>query len=282
MQADLPVFATDEEALTAAVQHAGGAKVVGCALWPDLSPDTAQRKLLDALNQQRPERLKPSQVRLVLRMARDRALSRGGAVVYGRDGLRGAGDRARGAGGPRDCGSGRRYRDAEQGAGDARARATGAGGGMSILQGLIPTYTTRHAISSMERLPRKPVVVRPVAVIKGLNKRVATMDYLRQHPTALRRDVAAACGVSKATVDLAIRALKDEGKMAVGRRTAASRTRTLQARLLDELRNNSTGSPADLMNRLDVSANKIYEALRCLKDKGHLSCKVTYTWTVKA
>lgn len=72
MQADLPVFATDEEAQTAAVQHAGGAKVVGCALWPDLSPDTAQRKLLDELNPQRPERLKPSQVRLVLRMARDR------------------------------------------------------------------------------------------------------------------------------------------------------------------------------------------------------------------
>ena len=71
MPADLPVFATDEEALTAAVQHAGGAKVVGCALWPDLSPDTAQRKLLDALNPQRPERLKPSQVRLVLRMARE-------------------------------------------------------------------------------------------------------------------------------------------------------------------------------------------------------------------
>lgn len=72
MQADLPVFMTDEEALTAAVQNGGGAKVIGCKLWPDVSPDTAQRKLLDALNPQRPERLKPSQVRLILREARDR------------------------------------------------------------------------------------------------------------------------------------------------------------------------------------------------------------------
>lgn len=72
MQQDLPIFETDEEALLSAVQHAGGAKVIGCKLWPDVSPDTAQRKLLDALNVNRPERLKPSQVRLLLREARER------------------------------------------------------------------------------------------------------------------------------------------------------------------------------------------------------------------
>lgn len=72
MQQDLPIFETDEEALLAAVQHAGGAKAMGCKLWPDVSPDTAQRKLLDALNGNRPERLRPSQVRLVLREAHAR------------------------------------------------------------------------------------------------------------------------------------------------------------------------------------------------------------------
>lgn len=72
MQSELPVFLTDEEALTAAVQNAGGAKAIGCMLWPDVAPDTAQRKLLDCLNGLRPERLKSSQVRLVLRAARDR------------------------------------------------------------------------------------------------------------------------------------------------------------------------------------------------------------------
>ena len=72
MQADLPVFATDEEALTAAVQNAGGLKSIGCKLWPDVSPDVASRKLADALNPGRPDRLKPSQVRLVLREAHAR------------------------------------------------------------------------------------------------------------------------------------------------------------------------------------------------------------------
>lgn len=72
MQADLPVFATDEEALTAAVQNAGGLKVIGQKLWPDVSPDVAGRKLADALNPARSERLKPSQVRLVLREAHAR------------------------------------------------------------------------------------------------------------------------------------------------------------------------------------------------------------------
>ena len=72
MQIDLPVFSTDEEALTAAVQNAGGLKAIGAKLWPDVSPDVAARKLADALNSGRPERLKPSQVRLVLREAHSR------------------------------------------------------------------------------------------------------------------------------------------------------------------------------------------------------------------
>ena len=72
MQSDLPVFSTDEEALSAAVAHSGGLKVIGVKLWPDLSPDVAARKLSDALNPNRAERLKPSQMRLVLREAHAR------------------------------------------------------------------------------------------------------------------------------------------------------------------------------------------------------------------
>lgn len=72
MQADLPVFATDEEALTAAVQNAGGMKAVGQQLWPDIAPDVAGRKLANALNPGRDERLKPSQVRFILREAHSR------------------------------------------------------------------------------------------------------------------------------------------------------------------------------------------------------------------
>jgi len=64
---DLPIFSSDEEALLSAVRRRWV-----CKLWPDVSPDVAQRKLLDALNANRPERLRPSQVRLVLRGARDR------------------------------------------------------------------------------------------------------------------------------------------------------------------------------------------------------------------
>ena len=41
MQIDLPVFSTDEEALTAAVQNAGGLKAISAKLWPDVSPDVA-------------------------------------------------------------------------------------------------------------------------------------------------------------------------------------------------------------------------------------------------
>lgn len=70
MQDDLALFSSDEEALTSAVQHSGGAKRVAAKLWADMSADAAQRKLLDALNPLRSERLKPSQVRFILSEAR--------------------------------------------------------------------------------------------------------------------------------------------------------------------------------------------------------------------
>lgn len=71
MQVELPFYENPEDALRAAVQHLGGAKQVGPLLWPDKSPDTAARQLLDALNIGRHEKLDVSQVMLVLRRARD-------------------------------------------------------------------------------------------------------------------------------------------------------------------------------------------------------------------
>lgn len=58
------------EALIAAVRALGGSKAVGPLLWPEQAPDAAQRKLLDALNDDRPQRLSPEQVLLVMRQAR--------------------------------------------------------------------------------------------------------------------------------------------------------------------------------------------------------------------
>ena len=53
------------EVLVDCVKAAGGSKVVGARLFPDLLVDQAQRKLLDCLNDERPHRLSPEQVLLV-------------------------------------------------------------------------------------------------------------------------------------------------------------------------------------------------------------------------
>lgn len=59
------------EALVAAVKALGGSKVVACRMWPDLGADQAQRKLLDALNPDRPHHLTPEQMVFVMRLARE-------------------------------------------------------------------------------------------------------------------------------------------------------------------------------------------------------------------
>lgn len=67
-----PLLYEDElDAARDAVKHLGGAKVVGGMLWPDKSPESAARYLLDALNPTRAERLTPSQVLLLMRKARE-------------------------------------------------------------------------------------------------------------------------------------------------------------------------------------------------------------------
>lgn len=62
------------EALIELVKALGGSKQVGPRLWPDAAPDAAQRRLLDCLNDDRPHHLTPSQLMLLLRLARAHGL----------------------------------------------------------------------------------------------------------------------------------------------------------------------------------------------------------------
>ena len=63
-------FDSMNEALIACVKASGGSKQVGAALWPDVAPDHAQRKLLNALDESRPEKISPSQVMMILKLAK--------------------------------------------------------------------------------------------------------------------------------------------------------------------------------------------------------------------
>lgn len=58
------------DALIACVKAAGGSANVGPKLWPEKTRDAAQRLLLDCLNDDRPAKLCPEQVMLILRLAR--------------------------------------------------------------------------------------------------------------------------------------------------------------------------------------------------------------------
>ncbi|CAN5859156.1 hypothetical protein BH11PSE13_BH11PSE13_12370 [soil metagenome] len=60
------------DALVECVRACGGSKAVGPVLWPEKTPDAAQRLLLDCLNDDRPAKLSPEQLLLVLRLARQR------------------------------------------------------------------------------------------------------------------------------------------------------------------------------------------------------------------
>jgi hypothetical protein len=59
------------DALKDIIQAAGGSKSVACKLWPEKTPDSAHRTLLDALNENRPEKLSPEQVLFLLRIGRE-------------------------------------------------------------------------------------------------------------------------------------------------------------------------------------------------------------------
>lgn len=72
MQSEMPFYEGPEAAITAAVQYLGGAKVVGVALWPDKTPDSARTRLLDCLNPNRSERLDLSESMFILKRAKDK------------------------------------------------------------------------------------------------------------------------------------------------------------------------------------------------------------------
>lgn len=65
------------EALVACIKAAGGSANVGPKLWPEKPRDAAQRQLLDCLNDDRPAKLSPEQVLLVLRLAREKGFHGG-------------------------------------------------------------------------------------------------------------------------------------------------------------------------------------------------------------
>jgi hypothetical protein len=58
------------QALIECVKAAGGSANVGRKLFPEKTPESAQRALLDCLNEDRPAKLSPEQVLLILRLAR--------------------------------------------------------------------------------------------------------------------------------------------------------------------------------------------------------------------
>lgn len=59
------------DALKDIVKAAGGAKSVGCKLWPEKTPESAHRILLDCLNDSRAEKFSPEQVLLLLKIGRE-------------------------------------------------------------------------------------------------------------------------------------------------------------------------------------------------------------------
>jgi len=68
-------------ALHQCIVACGGYKQVGAAIWPNKGLLVAQRSLLNCLNEDRAERLSPDQVMQVLRMARNRGVHVGIAVL---------------------------------------------------------------------------------------------------------------------------------------------------------------------------------------------------------
>lgn len=63
-------FESLNEALIDAVKVLGGSKQVGYKLWPEKTVEAAQRHLLACLNEDKPERLTPDHLMMLLRLAR--------------------------------------------------------------------------------------------------------------------------------------------------------------------------------------------------------------------
>lgn len=65
-------FESFNEALIECVKAVGGSKQAGHMLWPEKTVDAAQRHLLACLNDDKPERLTPDHLLMLLRMARQK------------------------------------------------------------------------------------------------------------------------------------------------------------------------------------------------------------------
>ena len=65
-------FESVNDALIACVKACGGSKQVGHKLWPEKTMESAQRHLLACLNEDKPERLSPDQLVLLMRMGHER------------------------------------------------------------------------------------------------------------------------------------------------------------------------------------------------------------------
>lgn len=65
-------FETMNEALIGCVKSCGGSKHVANKLWPEKPIEAAQRHLLNCLNDDKPERLTPEQVVLLMRMGHEK------------------------------------------------------------------------------------------------------------------------------------------------------------------------------------------------------------------
>lgn len=70
MQAEMPFYESPEAALKACVEALGGAKKVGCKLFPDKAVDNARDYLLACLNDGRAEKLGYSQILFIFREAK--------------------------------------------------------------------------------------------------------------------------------------------------------------------------------------------------------------------
>lgn len=60
--------------LVECIKACGGSKQIGPLLWPEKSPESAQRLILDCLNEDHPSHLTPEQAMFVLKIARNKGV----------------------------------------------------------------------------------------------------------------------------------------------------------------------------------------------------------------
>jgi len=71
-QVQQPLFIEDVyDALRAAVQYLGGAKVLGVALWPHKPIDSARKDVLDCLNRDNDRKFDAEEILAILKLARE-------------------------------------------------------------------------------------------------------------------------------------------------------------------------------------------------------------------